>query len=64
MKDAGFLEPESPRSALSNTGYALLANALIQKIDTAYSASVPPLSAAELLAISLTDPYAPPNGFK
>jgi lysophospholipase L1-like esterase len=47
----------------SNTGYAIIANLFIQKIDTVYRTTIPPLSPAQLLAISTTDPYAPP-GFK
>ncbi len=43
----------------SNTGYALIANAFIQTIDTAYpNANIPPFSAAQLTAIAQTDPYA------
>jgi lysophospholipase L1-like esterase len=44
----------------SNTGYALIANDFIKTIDTAYGATAPPLSAAELQAIAASDPYAPP----
>ncbi len=47
----------------SNTGYALIANVFIQKIDLVYRTTIPPLTSAQLLAISTTDPYAPP-GFK
>ncbi len=44
----------------SNTGYALIANAFIQAIDTKYAnANIPPLSAAQIQAIYATDPYAP-----
>jgi len=44
----------------SNTGYALIANAFIQAIDTKYTnANIPPLSAAQIQAIYATDPYAP-----
>ncbi len=45
----------------SNTGYAIIANLFIQKIDTVYRTSIPPLTSAQLLAISTTDPYAPPG---
>jgi lysophospholipase L1-like esterase len=47
----------------SNTGYAIIANAFIQTIDAAFGTSVPQLTSAQLLAISQTDPYAPPGGF-
>ena len=44
----------------SNTGYALIANAFIQAIDTKYSnANIPPLSQAQIQAIYATDTYAP-----
>jgi len=44
----------------SNTGYALIANAFIQAIDTKYTnANIPPLSAAQIQAIYATDLYAP-----
>lgn len=43
----------------SNTGYALIANLFIQTIDTAYKLNIPVLTAAQLLAISQTDPYQP-----
>src|SRR5579872_369075 len=48
----------------SNTGYAIVANLFIQTIDTAYGATIPPLTPAQLLAISQSDPYAPPQGFR
>ena len=43
----------------SNTGYALIANLFVQTIDGAYKLNIPQLSAAQLLAISESDPYAP-----
>jgi lysophospholipase L1-like esterase len=43
----------------SNTGYALVANAFIQTIDTAYHLNIPVFTPAQLLAISLSDPYQP-----
>ncbi|MHB8146630.1 MAG: hypothetical protein ACYDGM_05120 [Vulcanimicrobiaceae bacterium] len=44
----------------SDTGYALVANAFIQAIDTKYTnANIPPLSAAQIQAIYASDPYAP-----
>jgi lysophospholipase L1-like esterase len=47
----------------SNTGYALLTNVFIQTINTGYKTAIPLLTNAQILAISQTDPYAPPGGF-
>jgi len=40
----------------SNTGYALIANAFIQTLDTAYALTIPPVNVGTVYA---TDPYAP-----
>ncbi|HTW85865.1 MAG TPA: hypothetical protein VMD91_17480 [Candidatus Sulfotelmatobacter sp.] len=43
----------------SNTGYAVLANLFIDKIDSAYGMSIPEVNVSTIYA---TDPYAPGNG--
>jgi lysophospholipase L1-like esterase len=43
----------------SNTGYAVIANAFIDQLNTSYNLGIPDVSVATVYA---TDPYAPGNG--
>ena len=43
----------------SNTGYAIIANAFIDQLNTSYGLGIPDVS---LAAVYATDPYAPGNG--
>jgi lysophospholipase L1-like esterase len=43
----------------SNTGYALIANAFIQQLNTSYNLGIPQVNVG---AVYATDPYAPGNG--
>jgi lysophospholipase L1-like esterase len=43
----------------SDTGYALLANNWIAKINSAYAANIAPLSASQIAAINAADLYSP-----
>jgi hypothetical protein len=43
----------------SNTGYAILANAFINELDTAYNLGIPALSTQQVQTIYASDPYAP-----
>lgn len=45
----------------SDMGYAAIADAFIQTIDTAYGMSIPPTTAAENAVIYAADPYRIPN---
>lgn len=43
----------------SDTGYALIANAVIAKLNASYSAGIAPLTDAQIQAINATDLYSP-----
>jgi hypothetical protein len=43
----------------SDTGYALIANVAIAKLNAAFAAGITPLSDADITAINATDLYSP-----